>query len=167
MKNLLTAVLAALSVLVAPPALAQRLLAPYEIEQLIAPIAHYPDAAIQDSIAAHPDLAFTYAHQPSEVWRVVLELRQRISPPSQAIIIHQVPRHVVVRKPQHHHHLAPPSPNGPPSPAVQMQQGHKPSPAVQMQQRIPESQRQPIVQQRFPSWDANANQPHRPWRGAP
>ena len=137
MKSLLAAALATVAVLAAPPAAAQRLLAAYEIEQRVAAMAHFPDADIRSAIAADPDLAYTYAQQPSEVWRIVLELRQRVSPATQAVIVHPV----VVRRPlrhSHHHrhgHREPPrDPNGPPSPAVQMQQGHLPSPAVRLQQ---------------------------------
>lgn len=168
------ATLAAFAMLAAPPALAQRLLGSFEIEQLVAPIAHYPDHAIQDAIAAHPDLAFTYARQPSEVWRAVLELRHRTTAPLQALIVpqtvivhHVVPRYMTAPRIHHHHHAAPTHANGPPSLAVQLQQGHKPSVAVQMQRRIPESQRQPIVQQHHRPWGPGANQPHGHRRRAP
>lgn len=174
MKRLLAAALAALAVLAASPAAAQRLLAAYEVEQRLASMAHFPDADIRDAIAADPDLAYTYAQQPSEVWRIVLELRQRISPGisqmGQPVIVYPVPHPVVIHRRSrhghdHHHRAAPRDPNGPPSPAVQLQQGHLPSPAVRMQQqRIPESQRQPIVQHRHPA--GHAEQPRR-WRGAP
>ena len=142
MKSLLAAALAAVAVLAAPPAAAQRLLAAYEIEQRVAAMAHFADADIRSAIAADPDLAYTYAQQPSEVWRVVLELRQRIYPAGQTVIVHPVVVHRPLRHSQSRHdrhdhraHRAPPrDPNGPPSPAVQMQQGHLPSPAVRMQQ---------------------------------
>jgi hypothetical protein len=140
MKSLLAAALAALAVFAAPPAAAQRLLAAYEIEQRVAAMAHFPDADIRNAIAADADLAYTYAQQPSEVWRIVLELRQRISPAAQTVIVHPVVvRRPLRHSPHHHHHHhdyrpQPRDPNGPPSPAVQMQQGHLPSPAVRMQQ---------------------------------
>ena len=131
----------------AAPAHAQRVLSGAELEYAVQPFAHFPDRDIVATIAggANADLAYTFSVQPSEVWRAISELRQRAGggAATQVIIVHHVvhtPVHVRKVRP------VPPNPNGPPSPAVQLQQGHLPGTAVRLQQeRIPEAQRQPIV----------------------
>jgi hypothetical protein len=125
------------------------------------------------------DLGMAYAWQQTDLWHAVHSLRMRagsygqptVEVPYVAPHLYYVPYYnpVLVYGPSWRPHRPvywrpwPPrqvivvtnsfrhgrSPNGPPSVAVQMQQGNRPSPAVQMQQARPQGQ------------DRHSNRPHR------
>lgn len=148
------------------------------------------------------DLGYAYLWQQSDVWRAVHALRMRAGSLGQQIVVvhHVAPRVYYVpyydplvvygplwrpHRPVHWRpwHPRPPivvtrnfgrtaNPNGPPSPAAQLQQGHLPSPAAQMQQgnrpsvaaRMQQQQwekRQGVVQEKHDGKEERRHRHHR------
>ena len=171
-----------------------RPLAQAEIESLLAPIALYPDGVVTEVLAAaaYPerlaslpyeelrermiespdwtrDLGHAYRWQQTDVWRAVNALRLRAGSNGQpAVAVEQVAPHVHWRpwRPRQVIVVTRSNPNGPPSPAAQMQQGHRPSVAAQMQQQQWEK-RQPVVQKKHEHREDRPRRHHHHGRTAP
>ncbi|HYD57466.1 MAG TPA: DUF3300 domain-containing protein [Burkholderiales bacterium] len=139
-------------------------LAPHDAPRTLAP---WPDLVAH--MSRNPqwihDLGQAYAGQRNELVAAIQVLRQRASVPAQYIVVQPpvvvVPHAVIVDKPHRHHPHRHPGhphrghdrdrradrhPNGPPSPAVRMQQEQ--AQKYRQYHNVPESQRQPIV----PHW---------------